>query len=108
MIQQIPDTGYHPTIPVALERARREFADNVFIVTPSEEMTYDQADSASRRVAKQLLADGIGKGTHVALDGHLQHELGNRPPRHYPDRSARHAAALNVPGGGTAARARAR
>ena len=67
MTQQILDIGYRPTIPAALQRAMREFADRVFIVTPTEEMTYAQADSASRRVAKQLLAEGIGKGTHVAL-----------------------------------------
>ena len=67
MTEQVPDIGYAPTIPAALQRATREFADRVFIVTPTEEMTYAQADSASRRVAKQLLAEGIGKGTHVAL-----------------------------------------
>ena len=52
MTQQILDIGYRPTIPAALQRAMREFADRVFIVTPTEEMTYAQADSASRRVAE--------------------------------------------------------
>jgi acyl-CoA synthetase (AMP-forming)/AMP-acid ligase II len=62
-----PDVGYLPTIPASIRRAAQEFGDHDFIVMPDRRMTYAQADAASQRVAKELLASGIGKGTRVGL-----------------------------------------
>ena len=67
MTVHVPNPGYRPTLPAALARAAAEFGDREFIVTPTHVMTYAEADAASRRVARQLLADSIGKGTHVGL-----------------------------------------
>ena len=63
----VPDIGYRATVPAALKRAVEEFGDRDFLVTPTERMTYEQAEAASRLVATQLLSDGIAKGTHVGL-----------------------------------------
>ena len=67
MYVHVPDIGYRATIPSALRRAAEEFGDQEFIVTPATRMTYTEAERASHRVARQLLAAGIGKGTHIGL-----------------------------------------
>src|SRR4029079_18163394 len=41
--------------------------DTEYIVMPDRRMTFAQADTASRRFAKQLLAAGVGKGTRVGI-----------------------------------------
>ena len=67
MYVHVPDIGYRAAIPAALHRAVRQFGDREFIVTPTERMTYTQAERASHRVASELLAAGISKGTHVGM-----------------------------------------
>ena len=62
-----PDIGYPPTIPSAIRRATSEFGGHEFIVMPDRRMTYAEADRASCRVAKALLAVGVGKGTRVGV-----------------------------------------
>lgn len=62
-----PDVGYVPTIPASIRRAAQQFGDHDFIVMPDRRMTYAQADAASQRVAKELLAAGMGKGTRVGV-----------------------------------------
>ena len=63
----VPDIGVTATLPEALHRAARDFGDHEFLVTPTQRLTYAQAEYGSRRIAKELLAAGIGKGTHVGL-----------------------------------------
>jgi acyl-CoA synthetase (AMP-forming)/AMP-acid ligase II len=63
----VPDIGYRATLPEALHRAARDFGDQEFLVTPTQRLTYAEAERVSRRVSKHLLAAGIGKGTHVGL-----------------------------------------
>ncbi len=63
----LPDLDYEPTIPAAVHRAATLFGDNDFIVMPDRRMTYAEAEVASRRVGKQLLAAGVGKGTRIAF-----------------------------------------
>ena len=41
--------------------------DHDFVVTPDRRMTYAQAEEESRRLAKRMLAAGMGKGTRVGL-----------------------------------------
>ena len=64
---EIPDLGYTPTIPVVLHRAVERWGDVDFVVTPDRRMTYREAEETSRRLAKRMLAAGIGKGTRVGL-----------------------------------------
>jgi acyl-CoA synthetase (AMP-forming)/AMP-acid ligase II len=63
----IPDLGYAPTIPVALHRAVELWGDREFVVTPNRRMTYAEAEERSRRLAKRMIAAGIGKGTRLGL-----------------------------------------
>jgi acyl-CoA synthetase (AMP-forming)/AMP-acid ligase II len=64
---QLPELDYRPTMPDVIRRAAAEFGDNDFIVTPDRRMSYADAERASRRVGKQLLAAGVGKGTRVGF-----------------------------------------
>ncbi len=64
---EIPDLGYEPTIPEVLHRAVREWGDRDFVVTPDRRMTYAEAEERSRRLAKRMIAAGMGKGTRVGL-----------------------------------------
>jgi acyl-CoA synthetase (AMP-forming)/AMP-acid ligase II len=48
-----------------IRRAAACFGGNDFIVMPGRRMTYGEAEVASRRVARRLLAAGAGKGTRV-------------------------------------------
>ena len=63
----LPDLDYAPTIPVVVRRAAATFGDNDFIVMPDRRMSYAEAEVASRRVGKQLLAAGVGKGTRIGF-----------------------------------------
>jgi acyl-CoA synthetase (AMP-forming)/AMP-acid ligase II len=63
----VPDLDYEPTIPAVVRRAATAFGDNDFIVMPDRRMTYADAEVASRRVGKQLLAAGVGKGTRIGF-----------------------------------------
>src|ERR1700682_1929246 len=55
------------TIPDALRRAVATWGDRDFIVTPDRRMTYRDAEEHSRRLAKRMVAAGIGKGTRVGV-----------------------------------------
>lgn len=55
------------TIPDALHRAVARWGDRDFIVTPDRRMTYRDAEEHSRRLAKRMVAAGIGKGTRVGV-----------------------------------------
>jgi acyl-CoA synthetase (AMP-forming)/AMP-acid ligase II len=63
----VPDVGYRPTLGESIRRAAREFGDADFIVMPDRRMTFAEAESRSRQVAKRMLVAGIGKGTRVGL-----------------------------------------
>jgi acyl-CoA synthetase (AMP-forming)/AMP-acid ligase II len=63
----LPDMDYEPTIPAVVRRAAMTFGDNDFIVMPDRRMTYADAELASRRVGKQLLAAGVGKGGRIGF-----------------------------------------
>ena len=63
----LPDLDYEPTIPVVVRRAAATFGSNDFIVMPDRRMSYAEAEVASRRVGKQLLAAGVGKGTRIGF-----------------------------------------
>ena len=56
-----------PTIPALLERAAREFGEHTYVVTPTDRLTYQDAEHRSADVARWLLQQGVGKGTRVGL-----------------------------------------
>lgn len=55
------------TVPALLEASAREFGDRTYAVTPTDRLTYQQAERRSARVARWLLGTGVGKGTRVGL-----------------------------------------
>ncbi len=63
----VPEVPYEPSIPVVLRRAVREFGDDDYIVMLDRRISFRDAERASRRLAKELLAAGVGKGTRVGL-----------------------------------------
>jgi acyl-CoA synthetase (AMP-forming)/AMP-acid ligase II len=64
---EAPSIPFPATIPDALRVAVASWGDHDFVVTPDRRMTYADAEVASRRLAKRMLASGIGKGTRVGL-----------------------------------------
>ncbi|MER7687232.1 class I adenylate-forming enzyme family protein [Streptomyces sp. NPDC097610] len=63
----VPQLPYRPTLPVVLRRAADRFGDDDYIVLPDRRISFRQAEVASRRLAKELLASGAGKGTRVGI-----------------------------------------
>ena len=62
-----PSVPFRPTIGEALHHAVAHWPDHDFVVTPDRHMTYAQAEEESRRLARRMLAAGMGKGTRVGL-----------------------------------------
>ena len=62
---ELPELDYVPTMPSVIRRAAERFGDRDFIVMPDRRMTFNEAEAASRRVGRQLLAAGVTKGTRV-------------------------------------------
>src|SRR5690242_16016331 len=56
-----------PTVPALLRRCVSEFGTQTYVVTPTDRLTYEQAEQRSAQVARRLLAAGVGKGTRVGL-----------------------------------------
>lgn len=63
----VPELPYLPSMPVVVRRAASEFGDADFIVMPDSRISFREAEVASRRLAKELLAMGVGKGTRVGI-----------------------------------------
>jgi acyl-CoA synthetase (AMP-forming)/AMP-acid ligase II len=64
---EVPDVGFHPTMPTAIRRAAAAFGDRDFLVLPDRRLTFAEAEATSREVAKDLVAAGIGKGSRVGI-----------------------------------------
>ncbi len=60
-------TEPRPTVPELLGRSARAFGQHRYIVTPTERLTYSEADRRSADVARWLLRQGVGKGARVGL-----------------------------------------
>lgn len=56
-----------PTVPALLARCVREFGHEMYVVTPTDRLTYEQAEQRSAAVARWLLGQGVGKGSRVGL-----------------------------------------
>lgn len=55
------------TIPALLHRGVAEFGESAYLVTPTDRLTYVEAERRSARLARWLLHEGVGKGTRVGL-----------------------------------------
>ena len=62
----IPDPGY-ATFPPMLRALVERFGDRDCIVLGDDRLRFAEAEARSARLAQELLASGIGKGTRVAL-----------------------------------------
>ena len=67
MALDVPDLGYRPTLGACVRRAAAEWGDRDFIVMPDRRATFAEIEAASRRLGKELLAAGVGKGTRVGI-----------------------------------------
>ncbi|WP_193048001.1 AMP-binding enzyme [Mycolicibacterium baixiangningiae] len=56
-----------PTIPALLAQSVREFGDRTYLVSPTDRLTYADAERRSAELARWLLAEGVGKGARVAV-----------------------------------------
>ena len=63
----MPFPDFTPTLPVFLHTMAERFGPRTLVVSDGERLTYAEAESRSRELAKGLLAQGIGKGSHVGL-----------------------------------------
>lgn len=62
-----PPLDFVPTMGTAIRRAAELHGDRDYVVMPDRRLTFGEADLASRRVAKELIARGVGKGTRVGI-----------------------------------------
>ncbi|MDB5471517.1 MAG: hypothetical protein JWR84_3077 [Caulobacter sp.] len=60
---------YEPTLPSLFADSTARFGDLPLIITGARSMTFAQADARSRIMAANLLAQGVGKGTHIGILG---------------------------------------
>jgi acyl-CoA synthetase (AMP-forming)/AMP-acid ligase II len=60
-------TEPRPTVPALLARCVRDFGHQAYVVTPTDRLTYEQAEQRSAAVARWLLGRGVGKGSRVGL-----------------------------------------
>ncbi|MHB8467040.1 MAG: AMP-binding protein, partial [Acidimicrobiales bacterium] len=67
MALAVPDIGFKATLGECLRRTTDRDPERDFIVMPDRRMTYRDAESRSRRLAKALLESGVGKGTRVGI-----------------------------------------
>ncbi len=56
-----------PTIPALLHHSAREFGQHTYLVTPTDRLSYAEAEQRSADVAGRLLSEGVGKGSRVGL-----------------------------------------
>jgi acyl-CoA synthetase (AMP-forming)/AMP-acid ligase II len=72
---ETPRLDYTATIPAALARAVARWGDRRFVVTPERAMTFAEADCSSRRLARRMVAAGMGKGTRFGVSFPYGHEF---------------------------------
>jgi acyl-CoA synthetase (AMP-forming)/AMP-acid ligase II len=61
------DTESRATIAALLKRSAREFGQEQYLVTPTDRLSYAEADRRSALAARWLLHHGVSKGTRVGL-----------------------------------------
>ena len=61
------DLDFDPTVPQFLSHVTRRFGERRLLVLDEGSLSYAEAESESARLARGLLARGVGKGTRVGL-----------------------------------------
>ncbi|OWU83215.1 hypothetical protein ATO6_19795 [Oceanicola sp. 22II-s10i] len=64
---KLPDLDIDPTLGAAIRHRAATTPDTDFLVSEDDRWSYGQIEAASARVARRMLAKGIGKGTRVGL-----------------------------------------
>lgn len=65
MIHRVTDAPL--TAPALLARAATMFGEHTYVVSPTDRMTYTDAERRSASLARWLLAAGVGKGARVGI-----------------------------------------
>lgn len=55
------------TVPALLQHSVAEFGESTYLVTPTDRLTYREAEQRSADLARWLLYQGVGKGSRVGL-----------------------------------------
>ena len=63
----MPFPDFPPSVPVMLRTLAQRYGPRELLVVGERRVTYEQAEAESALLARGLLAEGIGKGTRVAL-----------------------------------------
>lgn len=63
----VPELPYRGTVPSIVRRAAELFGEDDYIVMPDRRLSFRQVEAASRLLAKELLAAGVGKGARVGI-----------------------------------------
>ncbi|ORW01252.1 class I adenylate-forming enzyme family protein [Mycobacterium kyorinense] len=63
----MPFPAITPTVPTLLRWAAARFADRTYLIVDGQRLTYAELERRSARLARALLAEGIGKGDHVGI-----------------------------------------
>ncbi len=64
---RVPQLDFTPTLPALLTRAVEQFGDSDHVVSPTDRLTFRDADRRSAVLARRMLAAGVGKGTRVGI-----------------------------------------
>lgn len=54
-------------MPALLARAARDFGEHTYLITPTDRLTYADAERRAASIARYLLHAGVGKGSRVGL-----------------------------------------
>ena len=63
----LPELDHPATVPALLARAAERFGADDYVVTETDRLSFAEADRRSALLARQLLANGVGKGTRVGI-----------------------------------------
>ena len=63
----MPFPTISPTVPSLVRSAAERFGAKTFLVADGRELSYDDLDRQSARLALGLLGEGLGKGDHVGI-----------------------------------------
>ena len=64
---QIPEVGFTPTIPAFVRYLAGQWGSRDFVVTAEASLSYADAEETTRRIAKDLVARGHGKGSRIGF-----------------------------------------
>jgi acyl-CoA synthetase (AMP-forming)/AMP-acid ligase II len=67
MNSRLPELPFRPTLPDLLHRAVERYGDGDFVVLRDRRLSFSEAERLSARLARRLLAAGVGKGTRVGV-----------------------------------------